>query len=205
MLLIDDHDMFRDGISMLLSREYPQLEILQAKDLPQALKHLANHPNFALILLDLHLQDSSPHENIKHIKSQYPAAPLTIISGEERPEFIRNILTYDINAYIPKTIGNEEFIKAIKQVLTGKKYLPPAIAAEIERSETLGDPAINQMTSRQKQVLSLLAQGENNQQIADRLNISGHTVTVHVKKILKSLNAANRTEAGFLARKYGLV
>ena len=205
ILLIDDHDMFRDGISMLLLREYPEVKILEAKDLAQGLEHLKNHVDLTMIMLDLHLQDSSPHENIKNIKSRYPKAPITIISGEERPEFIRNILEYDIKAYIPKTIGNDEFISAIKQVLDGKGYLPPGVATEIKRWKDEGNPAINNLTQRQKQVLSLMAQGVSNQQIADKLNISGNTITVHVKNILKTLNAANRTEAGYLARKYGLI
>ncbi len=205
ILLIDDHEMFRDGISMLLKREYPELEIFQAKDLEQTLLHLKQHDDFAVVLLDLHLEDSSPHENIKSIQSRYPKAPICIISGEERPEFIRNILKYNINTYIPKTIGNDEFIKAIKQVLNGKSYLPSGVASEIERWKIEGNPGFNNLTQRQIQVLALMAEGASNQHIADKLNISGNTITVHVKNILKTLNAANRTEAGFLARKYGLV
>ncbi len=205
ILLIDDHEMFRDGISLLLTREYPELEILQAKDLPQAVNHLRQHSDFSLILLDLHLQDSSPHENIRCIQNQRPTAPICVISGEERPEFIRNILEFKIDTYIPKTIGNEEFINAIKQVLSGKSYLPPGVDAEIKRWESEGNPAYNNLTQRQLQVLALLAEGISNQDIADKLNISGNTITVHVKNILKTLNAANRTEAGYLARKYGLV
>jgi len=205
ILLIDDHEMFRDGISMLLTREYSDIEILQAQDLPEAVRHLKNHTELNMILLDLHLQDSSPHENIKCIKNRHPKTPITIISGEERPEFVRNILEYDVKAYIPKTIGNNEFINAIKQVLNGENFLPPSIAAEIKRSQDEGNPSIYQLTERQKQVLALMAQGVSNQQIADKLNISGNTITVHVKNILKVLNAANRTEAGFIAMKYGLV
>jgi DNA-binding NarL/FixJ family response regulator len=205
ILLIDDHEMFRDGISMLLKREYNDLEIFDAKDLKEALLHLRQHDDFTLVLLDLHLQDSSPHENIKNIQSRYPNAPLCIISGEERPEFIRNILEYNVNSYISKTIGNEEFINAIKQVLSGKSYLPAGVASEIERWKIEGNPAINNLTQRQIQVLALMAEGTSNQLIAEKLNISGNTITVHVKNILKTLNAANRTEAGFLARKYGLV
>ncbi|WP_444993953.1 LuxR C-terminal-related transcriptional regulator [Aliikangiella sp. IMCC44359] len=205
ILLIDDHDMFRDGISMLLSREYPDIQILQAKDLSEALEHLEKHSDFSMVLLDLHLQDSSPHENIKSIISRYPKAPVSIISGEERPEFIRNIMEYKINAYIPKTIGNDEFVRAIKKVLSGKSYLPPMVEEEIRRYEEDGSPLINKLTQRQIQVLALLAEGVSNQQIAEKLNISGNTITVHVKSILKTLNAANRTEAGFLARKYGII
>ena len=205
ILLIDDHEMFRDGISLLLTREYPELEILQAKDLSQAVHHLRQHQDFSIILLDLHLQDSSPHENIRCIQNQRPTAPICVISGEERPEFIRNILEFKIDTYIPKTIGNDEFINAIKQVLAGKNYLPPGVDEEIKRWENEGNPGIKNLTQRQLQVLALLAEGISNQDIADRLNISGNTITVHVKNILKTLNAANRTEAGYLARKYGLV
>ena len=205
ILLIDDHEMFRDGISMLLTREYSDLEIFQAKDITQALAHLKQHDDFKIVLLDLHLEDSSPHENIKSIQSRYPKAPICIISGEERPEFIRNILEYKIDTYIPKTIGNEEFINAIKQVLNGSNYLPKGVAEEIERWEIEGNPGIKKLTQRQIQVLALMAEGISNQDIANKLNISGNTITVHVKNILKMLNAANRTEAGYLARKYGLV
>jgi len=205
ILLIDDHEIFRDGISMLLTREYTDIEILQAQDLPEAIKHLREHSDLKMILLDLHLQNSSPHENIKAIKNRHPKSPITIISGEERPEFVRNILEYDINSYIPKTIGNDEFIEAIKQVLNGEGYVPPGIAAEIKRSQDEGNPSIYELTERQKQVLALMAQGVSNQDIADKLNISGNTITVHVKNIFKILNASNRTEAGFLAIKYGLV
>lgn len=205
VLLVDDHEMFRDGISMLLAKAYPQVEILQAQDLAQALQQLRLNTDIEMILLDLHLQTSSPHENIKSIKSRFPKIPITIISGEERPEFVRNILEYGISGYVPKSIENNEFIDAIKQVLAGKNYLPAEIAAEIKRSEEQGTPSFDSLTDRQKQVLALMAQGISNQEIGDRLNISGNTITVHVKNILKILNAANRTEAGFIAIKYGLV
>jgi len=205
ILLIDDHEMFRDGISLLLTSEYPDLEIFQAKDLEQAVLHLRQHQDFRIILLDLHLQDSSPHENIKCIQNQRSKAPICVISGEERPEFIRNILEFKIDTYIPKTIGNDEFIKAIKQVLNGKSYLPPGVNEEIKRWEDEGNLGYKNLTQRQLQVLALLAEGISNQDIADKLNISGNTITVHVKNILKTLNASNRTEAGYLARKYGLV
>lgn len=205
ILLIDDHEMFRDGISMLLKREYSQLEIMQAKDLEQALLHLKRHNDFSIVLLDLHLQDSSPHENIKAIQKSSPRAPICIISGEERPEFIRNILEYNIHTYIPKTIGNDEFIKAIKQVLAGESYLPEEVASKVKQWQMEGKPAINDLSKRQIQVLTLLAEGCSNQNIAEKLDISGNTITVHVKNILKILNASNRSEAGFLARKYGVV
>lgn len=205
ILLVDDHEMFRDGISMLLAKEYPEVEVIQAENLQQALNHLRTHINIEMILLDLHLQESSPHENIKSIKSRHPKIPITVISGEERPEFIRNILEYGVKAYVPKSIGNKEFIDAIKQVLIGKEYVPAGIAAEIKRSEDEGIPSFDSLTDRQKQVLALMAQGISNQEIAERLNISGNTITVHVKNILKILNASNRTEAGFIAIKYGLV
>ncbi|MCW8876495.1 MAG: response regulator transcription factor [Kangiellaceae bacterium] len=205
VLLVDDHEMFRDGISMLLTKAYPEVEILQAQDLAQALQQLRAHSDIEMILLDLHLQESSPHENIKSIKSRFPQIPITVISGEERPEFIRNILEYGVKGYVPKSIENNEFIAAIKQVLAGNNYLPAGIAAEIKRCEEQGTPSFDSLTDRQKQVLALMAQGISNQEIAERLNISGNTITVHVKNILKILNASNRTEAGFVAIKYGLV
>ncbi|WP_196137590.1 response regulator transcription factor [Aliikangiella sp. G2MR2-5] len=205
ILLVDDHDMFRDGISMLLHKEYPDIILYQAKDLVQALNILAEFEQPDMILLDLHLQSSSPVENIRSIKSRYPSIPVTVISGEERPEFIRNIMSYDINAYIPKTVGNTEFMNAIKTVLRGRSYLPPSVASEIERGEAMGAQSLDNLTQRQKMVLSLMAQGISNQEIADKLNISKNTISVHVKNILKILNASNRTEAGFLAVKYGLI
>lgn len=205
ILLVDDHEMFRDGISMLLTKAHPEFDILQAQDLPQALQQLRDNSDIEMIFLDLHLQESSPHENIKSIKSRYPKTPITIISGEERPEFIRNILNYGVKAYVPKSIENNQFIDAVRKVLAGKEYLPPGVAAEIKRSEDEGIPSFDSLTDRQKQVLALMAQGISNQEIAERLNISGNTITVHVKNILKILNAANRTEAGFIAIKYGLV
>lgn len=205
ILLVDDHEMFRDGISMLLAKAQPDVDILQAQDLSQALQQLREHSDIEMILLDLHLQESSPHENIKSIKSRYPKIPITVISGEERPEFIRNILSYGVKAYVPKSIENNEFLEAIKQVLAGKPYLPSGVADEIKRSEEEGTPSFDSLTDRQKQVLALMAQGISNQEIAERLNISGNTITVHVKNILKVLNASNRTEAGFIAIKYGLV
>ena len=205
ILLVDDHDMFRDGISMMLNREYEMLELHEAKSLSQAIDTLKLHQNFDMILLDLHLQSSSPVENIKGIKSRFPDIPITAISGEERPEFVRNILSYGINAYIPKTIGNDEFTKAIKRVMGGKGFVPEGIAIEIESAEQEEAPCIDKLTGRQKMVLSLMAQGISNQEIAEKLNISKNTISVHVKNILKILNASNRTEAGFLAAKYGLI
>ncbi len=205
ILLVDDHDMFRDGISLMLHREYSELQLLEAKDLNQAIGYLKSHQDIDMILLDLHLQSSSPVENIKGIKSRFPDTSITAISGEERPEFVRNILSYGIDAYIPKTIGNEEFTNAIKRVVAGKGYVPKGIALEIESAEQEEAPCIDKLTGRQKMVLSLMAQGVSNQEIAEKLNISKNTISVHVKNILKVLNASNRTEAGFLAVKYGLI
>ena len=204
VLLVDDHDMFRDGLSLFFANEYPACEVLNAKNHQEVGDYIKAGHVFTLVLLDLHLQELGPHQNIQDFVKQFPDLPVCIMSGEEKPELILSIVEYAPLGFIPKVLSHKEFIEALKVVMQGNAFMPDYLR-DYKNKVAAKQPNITELTDRQVEVLSLIAKGYKNDAIATTLHVSENTVAVHVRTILKLLNVANRTEAGFVAQRYGLL
>jgi DNA-binding NarL/FixJ family response regulator len=208
-LIADDHGLFRQGCRFLLDELSPGAEIIEAGDFEQAQKAIKNNDSFDLILLDLRMPGLDEIEGIKRIRQLAPSTPLVILSALDDPYYAQRAMDCGAAGYIPKSSNHTVILSALKIIIAGGHYVPPAMMSQPrgkpERSasgiavDSLHSIATEKLTPRQLDVMRHLAQGMSNKKIAESMDLSEGTVKVHVAAILKSLNVDNRTQAVLLA------
>lgn len=200
ILIADDHALFREGLRYLLAGLDDNVEVFEAKDGAEALALVAAHPDLDLILLDLAMPGMDGFVGLRALRARVPAVPIVILSSSEEPTDIRLALDGGAMGFVPKSSGSEVMLGALRLVLAGGVYLPPAF---LERSRAGKSPIMSAaptlenlgLTARQYDVLRLLGHGKSNKEIARVLDLAEGTVKLHVSAILKALDAANRTQA----------
>jgi DNA-binding NarL/FixJ family response regulator len=208
ILLIDDHEMFRQGMKFLLSDLDENLEFTDAADCAQALAALAAGP-VDLALLDLNMPGSSGLSALREIKEFDPALPVAVLSGLDDPALIRDAIDAGASGFVPKASSSEVLVAALKLILVGGVYLPRAALDGVRQVESQGQSAVSVaqaglLSARQTDVLLKAIQGKPNKIIAREMHIAEGTVKTHLSAAFKVLGVHNRTEAVFAAARLGL-
>lgn len=207
LLIADDHVLFRDGLTSLL-RDEPNLEIVgQAEDGQEALS-LIKYTKPDVALLDISMPYLSGLDVASQISSELPAVKILILTIHEEEMFFFEALRVGANGYILKGARTEELMNAIYVVHEGKTYLSPSLAGCLVQ-EFLGrqtTPIIDDtLTSREYDVLVLIAKGLTNRQIAEKLSVSLNTVKTHRTHIYQKLDLNDRASLAAYARRCGLM
>ena len=210
VLLIDDHELFRDGMRYVLAKLGNDTHIFDSNSYEDALPVIQNNPDFDLILLDLGLPGLSDIDALKAIRIEAPSTPVVILSSNNDGKKVQEILELGAQGYIPKSTNSEVLLNSLKLVLAGGIYIPPEILARIKET---ADEVVNaqpdtsniQLTPRQFEVLGNLTHGYSNKEISLNLGMAEPTVRVHIAAILKALNVSNRTRAAHVALQKGWV
>lgn len=194
VLLIDDHAMFRAGLSMVISAAIPGTKIVEAGSLDEAMSSTPDDVD--VVLLDIKLNGLSGLEGIGLLKRKWPLTPILMLSSHDEPETVRLALARGAAGFVSKAETAEKIVEAIHLVLRGHfSALSPATSST----------ALRRLTPRQCEVLDLLHQGLSNKLIARQLSLSDNTVRRHVQDILEFFEVVSRAEAVFAARRQGLV
>lgn len=210
VLLVDDHGVVRMGLRMLLEDE-DDFEICgeassgkEAIDQASALK-----PD--VILMDIGLPDMSGIEATRKIKEANPDTAVVALTIHEDEEYFFKMLEAGANGYVPKKAASEELLTAIRAAYAGEVYLYPSLAKLLVK-DYLGQQAaskevqpVSDLTAREQEVLALLAEGANNNEIAEYLTISPKTVARHRENIMTKLNMHSRTELVKYAIRKGII
>lgn len=206
ILIIDDHPLFRAGIATVVAGIADDARLIELSSCEQALEWLAVNPPPAVVLLDLKLPGMDGMTGLSLLRDASPTTPVVVLSATEEGSSVRQAITQGAMGYIPKSSGSDVIANAIRLVLAGGIYLPLSVMEE-PAAASAAEPAVGEivLTRRQREVLELLAHGSSNKEIASTLDLAENTVRVHVAAILKSLEARNRTEAGYRAFSLGLV
>lgn len=199
ILIADDHYIVRMGLTALVSTEADMEVVADAADGNQALELFARHqPD--LLLLDLRMPGKGGIETIVEIRDRFPEARILVLSAFDGDEDIYRALHAGAQGYVLKNSTGDKLVPALRTVASGENWIPKEVASQLESRKML-----EQLTSREVEVLSELAKGMANKEIADKLNISEHTVKDHLKNILGKLRAADRTEAVTTAIQRGII
>lgn len=194
VLLIDDHAMFRAGLSMVITTAIPGTEIFEAGSLDEAISSSPNDVD--VVLLDIKLNGLSGLEGIELLKRKWPLTPVLMLSSHDEPETVRLALARGAAGFVSKAETADRIVEAIQLVLRGHfSGLSPASSS----------PAQRRLTPRQCEVLDLLHQGLSNKVIARQLSLSDNTVRRHVQDILEFFQVVSRAEAVFAARRQSMV
>lgn len=206
ILIADDHALFRDGLALRLEQIAPEAIVLQASSYSQVFKILKEEPTVAMLILDVEMQDMPWQEALTQIREIAPKTAIAVISASEDSRTIRMILAAGVKGYIPKRSDLKVLNNALKLVLDGGTYVPPTLIDNVPVNNLSGKSGgIKTLTTRQSQVLDLIAQGKSNKQIAYDMGVSESTVKLHINALLRSLHVSNRTQAVVTAQKMGII
>jgi len=199
ILCVDDHPVFRKGITAIIASETNMTSIAEASSGEQAIKLFReHHPD--VTLMDLRLPGMSGIDAMIAIRGEFPEARIIMLSTFEGDAEVHRALKAGARAYILKTMAPEEMVETIRQVHAGKVYVPPEVATNLA-----GHYAEDSLTAREVEVLQHVANGRKNRDIADKLCISEHTVKSHLKSILEKLGADDRTDAVAIGLRRGFI
>jgi DNA-binding NarL/FixJ family response regulator len=199
VLCVDDHPVVRDGIAAIINLQPDMTLVGAAATGSEALERFfALRPDVALV--DLRLPDMSGFDLIKKIKDKSPNARIIVLSSHEGDVDIQRALESGAQGYVVKGLVRDELLETIRSVHAGKRRLPAAIAQTL--AEHMADEPIS---PRELEVLSLMATGKRNKEIASELSIAEDTVKMHVRNILSKLQVNDRTEAVTIALRRGIL
>lgn len=213
LLIVDDHNLFRQGLIRILE-DFPQLSVVgQAADGAEALALVdALQPD--VVLMDLNMPILSGPDATRRLSASHPATPVIILTVSERDEDLFDAIKAGARGYLLKNVGMAELIDAVQRVHAGEAIVAPSMAARLldefrkvaERAPAESvSIAVDDLSEREVEVLRLVAQGLPNREIADVLSLSEHTVKSHLANILAKLHLRSRAHAAAYAVQAGLV
>ena len=207
VLIVDDHEIVRQGIRAILG-ESEDIEVVgEARDGLAAIQQVElTKPD--VILMDLIMPNMDGVEAIRRITNQQPEVRILVITTYSGDDMVFPAIKAGADGYLLKDAGAGHLVQAIRQVHSGEPSLNPDIARKLMQEISQPKPANptpDPLTPREEEVLGLLAKGLENHEIADQLVIAEVTVRSHISRILDKLHLANRVQATLYAMREGLV
>ena len=210
IIIVDDHAVVRSGISMLLENQENMVIVGEASNGREALD-MVPLLNPDVIIMDLTLPDISGIEVTRRLKSDSPNVKIVALTIHEDEHYFFEMLAAGADGYVPKRAAADDLIKAIQFAADGEVYIYPSLAKILVKDFLLSPegPTIstNQtiLSAREEEVLELLANGLSNEEIANGLMISKHTVARHRENLMRKLGLHSRTELVKYAIRKGLI
>lgn len=199
VLTVDDHELVRKGIAAMLSAE-PGFELVAEANCGQQAVRLFREHLPDVTLMDLRLPDESGVEATRQIRGEFPEARIIVLTSYDGDQDIYRALEAGVRGYLLKEMVHTEVLRAIRVVHSGKRFIP----AEVSQHLSGFFPELA-LTPREVEVLSLIARGFGNKEVADVLGTAPGTVKAHVQSILSKLGANDRTHAVTIGLRRGII
>jgi len=199
ILIVDDHPLMREGLTLVLEASGKMEVVGHAGDGVEAVRLFARlQPD--ITLMDLQMPKLNGVEAITSIRSQSPKARIIVLTTYAGDTRALRALKAGASGFLLKNSVRKDLLEAIQVVSSGRRYLPPDVATEIA-VHAVDEP----LTSREIDILRLIAQGKANKEIAHQIGVGEETVKAHLKSIFAKLDVADRTHAVTLAAKRGII
>lgn len=197
--IVDDHQMFREGIRSRIERENDMTVVGEAGTAEEAFD-LVEQTKPMVLILDIRLPNMSGLEAARLLRNRHPGLSILLLTGYDFDQYVRAAARARIQGYLLKDSPQEELVEAVREVARGGTVLSPDVASKVienlaEVSDSARPKRISELTVREIEILEMLYQGMRNAAIGDRLEISTRTVEAHVGNVISKLGAQNRTEA----------
>jgi len=209
LLIADDHPLFRAALRGAAADAVAELAVHEAESLDGVLAILESGADIDLVLLDLHMPGNHGLAGLAAIRAQHPGVAVVVVSANDDPRVVRRALDHGAAGYLPKSSGLDDLRDAIRAVLACEQWLPPVLRASVARTQSSSSDAelaarLASLSPQQFRVLTFVAEGLLNKQIADRLDVQERTVKAHLSAIFERLGVRNRTQAGVVLRELEL-
>jgi len=196
---VDDHPLLREGLAAIINSQPDMVLVAQASNAQEGIQQFRKHrPD--VTLMDLRLPDKSGIDAMIDVRSEFPEARIVMLTTFEGDVEIQRALEAGARGYMLKSMPPKDLVEVIRQVHAGKKRIPPQLAAQLA-----GHLSDEDLTVREIEVLSQIAGGNRNRDIAEKLFITEETVKVHIKHIMEKLGASDRTQAVAIGLRRGII
>ncbi len=189
LLLADDHGLFRDSMAVWL-KQFDESLVIDFADTLDSVRECLQHTDYDLLMIDLGMPGMQGAVSIQQLCSQLKITPVLIVSADENSQTIRSCVDAGASGYVTKSSSGETILRAVKQVLSGVRYLP----IDLDKTNTID------LSAKQKQIIAHLAEGLSNKDIAERMYLSEGTIKQYISVLLRLLKVDNRMQAGLKAR-----
>ncbi len=212
ILIVDDHTLFRSGIKLVLQRCKSFEVVGEAGDGLEGVKR-AKQLRPDVVLLDLHMAGTSGLEALRVMVEDVPEVQVIMLTVSEDAADLLETLRAGARGYLLKNIDTEFLLDCIRRVAHGESVMSPQIAHKLadslraapKDSVPVAEVSQNRLTTREREILIMLARGASNKEIASTLTLSESTIKIHVQGILRKLNIAKRVQAAVYAVEHGLI
>jgi DNA-binding NarL/FixJ family response regulator len=212
VLLADDHQLFREGLASILDSQ-PDFEVVgeAADGLEVFVKARDLAPD--LILMDVGMPGCDGVEATQHIKAAMPGITIVMLTVRDEEEKLFEAIQNGAQGYLLKSIRSWDLVEMLRAAIRGEAAITPVLGGRIleefrrlsKQAGRIADSETAALTHREQEVISLVSQGGTDQEIANQLNISVHTVKTHMRNILAKLQLSHRHEAALYAMREGLI
>lgn len=221
-LIVDDHDIVRQGICHLISQAFPGAAVTEAHSGVEALKFLQaatigspleSGTSYDVMVLDISLPGRSGLEILKDVQDRWPTLPVLVMSGHGEKQYAMRVLKLGARGYLSKDNARQELVQALQQILQGGRYVTETLsnqmADHLSRQQTGQDDRTEHLpheslTDREHQVLCLLAAGKRVGEIADEMTLSVSAISTYRTRVMKKLQINSTAEMMLYAIKHGL-
>lgn len=204
LLIADDHPLFRDALKRLVAGFWADVTVHEAGDAEGVFTLAAEHPQADLLLLDLTMPGARGFSVLVHLRAQHPALPIVMVSARDDAETQRRALDHGAAGFLSKSATTDTIQHTLDAVLAGDRPQAVAAATPIGPDERAIAARVATLTPAQFRVLSRVAAGLLNKQIAWELGVGEATVKAHMGAVLDKLGATNRTQAVLMLGALGL-
>ena len=210
VLIADDHTFFREGLRAQLGQfesvkelqEVTTYEDLQALGKPQK--------KYDILFIDVDILGEAWKQSLREVFKLFPSSRIILLSGSENVSDIWEAFLIGVQGFITKFSSDAQNINALRLIMEGISYIPPAVLKGLPTHHKLEKdipslPSGYKLTTRQREVLTLLSAGLSNKEIAHRIDVSEATVKLHINALLRHLHVENRTKAVITAQRMGIL
>jgi DNA-binding NarL/FixJ family response regulator len=197
IIIADDHPLFRDALRQAVGGIAGDQAIVEAGDFEAARAAAKAHVEADLMLLDLSMPGASGFSGLMSLRAEFASLPIVVISASDDSATVRRALELGASGFISKSSGIEDIRRGVRTVLSGDIFTPATYQEGQEQDPDIADliRRLQTLTPQQSRVLTMLAEGLLNKQIAYELGVSEATIKAHVSAILLKLDVDSRTQA----------
>lgn len=206
ILIADDHELIRHGLRGLLHDHFHEVEIAEASNAKEAIAASVKG-GWDLALVDINMPGRSGLELIRDLKQMHPSLPVLVVSAHTEEDFALRALKLGAAGYVSKQSAADVLVAAVKKVLSGGRYVSPAVAEKLAQAAAegwSGTPHEN-LSHREMQVLQMIAKGQTIKEVAAELALSEKTIATYRSRISEKLGLSTNVELTRYAMQHGLV